>query len=234
MAGYHLNAHYWELCLRRALSGREPADIPVFAMPEQRVAYAVIPKAASTSIQTAMAPFFGVQPTKSEPIASAMRPHAIRSSHFAKDLAGPDWLIFAVVREPTARIQSAWRNKMDEPDEVFGPLRRMGMRRKLPFDQFVSRLARWPTWALNDHFSPQSELLKHVRDLPGFYAAKLESLADDWAHIQRLCLDRGIGLPDLDLMNRTSGAAPKVSPQTADILGNLYRADYEGFGYDRP
>ncbi|MCA0041904.1 sulfotransferase family 2 domain-containing protein [Celeribacter litoreus] len=227
------NPHYWILKLRQ-LFGYDPADVRVFAFEDHKVAYVLLPKAASTSIQTALAPFFGVEAQDGEEISRAMRSVAVKSSEFAKRIDGQDWFIFAVVRDPSNRAFSAYKNKLLEPKKIFRPLQRMGIRSRLGFAEFLEVLLSWPRGGLNDHFMPQTGLLKHVLGCDGLYLARLETFDEDWPKICAEAKARGLELPDLGWLNKTAQKPQAFSDVERARLGQLYAEDYDRFGYPNP
>lgn len=227
------NPHYWFLRIRR-LFGYDPGDVRVFAFPEHKVAYVLLPKAASTSIQTAIAPLMGVEPQQGQEISRSMRRVGIKSSRFAQEMLTPDWFVFAVVRDPADRAYSAYKNKMVEPETLFRPLRRMGIREKLDFGEFLDVLHDWPRYGLNDHFMPQRDLLKHVWGHENLFLARLESFSEDWRHICEVANGRGLLLPELEWLNRTAKAQRTFSDDEIRTLKALYADDYSSLAYSEP
>jgi hypothetical protein len=114
----------------------------------------------------------------------------------------------------------------------------MGVTSRLDFDQFLEVCAKWPAWALNDHFMPQNLLLSKPLRAPDLKVFHFESLSHDWHMIADALEVRGaVVRPVLGRANASrrdcSGDAP-LSQAARRLLGRIYGDDYETFGYDRP
>lgn len=199
------------------------------------MAFVMIPKAASTSILSLFAQQLGVHYPQGVQPYDALRAHLMPVKAFMARGYRPGWFVFTVVRDPTLRAHSAWKNKVQEAETLFAPARRMGMASGMSFEQFLTVLHRWPQWALNDHFMPQTNLLGPALELPDLFVARMETLGPDWERIRRKGRDLGIDLPALPVLNRTSPAPPPdMGHQERSLLRALYHADYSRFGYALP
>ena len=125
-----INSYLFELRLRRALGRFRPLETPVLPLDGPRVAYVPVPKAANSSLRTALMTAVGREDAVTEGVhrttRALLRP---AQAFFAQDR--PDWLVFTAVREKVARGLSAGRNKLNEPDESWRPLSRMVVTERL-------------------------------------------------------------------------------------------------------
>jgi hypothetical protein len=232
-----MNTYLLELRMRRALGRFRPLDAPILVCEDLRVAYVPVPKAANSSIRIALLQAMGHKVDRTTRIHEVTRPMLVPASRFLAR-SRDDWFFFTTVRDPTSRAISAWKNKLAEPDEIFGPLRRMGVTSRLDFEQFLEVCAKWPAWALNDHFMPQNLLLSRPLQAPDLKVFHFESLSDDWHMIADALEVRGAAVrPVLGRANASrrdcSRDAP-VSQAARRLLGRIYGDDYDTFGYDRP
>jgi hypothetical protein len=230
-----LNTYLFELRLRRALGRFRPLDAPVLALDELRVAYIPVPKAANTSVRSALMASIGREDIVATGVHRSTRSLLQPSTRFfAKDRK--DWFIFTVVRDPTARALSAWRNKLIDPDEVFRPLQRMGVKEKLSFEEFLRVCSDWPDWALNDHFMPQSLYLSKVLDRPDLNILHVETLAQDWPRVREVLRNGGADPRESLGVHNTSRSTcdTDLTPGARRLLNQVYDKDYKRFGYTRP
>lgn len=230
-----INSYLLELRLRRALGRFRPLETPVLALDGPQVAYVPVPKAANSSLRTALMTAVGREDAVAAGVhrstRALLRP---APAFFAQDRS--EWFVFTVVRDPVARALSAWRNKLIDPDEIFRPLRRMGVTERLSFEDFLGVCLDWPDWALNDHFMPQSLYLSQVLDRPELQVLHVETLAQDWPRV-RDALRAGGAHPQETLDRRnTTGQRPgaELTQRARARLVRLYGADFDRFGYDRP
>jgi len=134
-----MNNYLLELRIRRAFGRFEPLDAPVLALEELKVAYIPVPKAANSSVRSALMASIGNEDAE---LLSVQELHSSTrsmlqpaSKFFSKPRA--DWHVFTVVRNPSSRARSAWQNKLIDPPEIFGPLKRMGIRYRMSFEDFL-------------------------------------------------------------------------------------------------
>lgn len=230
-----INSYLFELRLRRALGRFQPLETPLLALDSPRVAYVPVPKAANSSVRTALMTAVGREDAVAAGVHRSTRALLWPApAFFAQDRS--DWFVFTVVRDPVARALSAWRNKLIEPDEIFRPLRRMGVTERLSFEDFCAVCRDWPAWALNDHFMPQSLYLSQVLDRPELQVLHVETLAQDWPRV-RDALRTGGAHPQ-EALGRHNAARQAVDPDLTQearrLLRQIYKKDFEVLGYEAP
>ena len=232
---WSFNFYLLEQRLRRALGRFRPLDARILALDGAKVAYIPVPKAANTSLRSALMAAVGRDDVVAAGVHKSTR-SLLQSAQgfFAQDRS--DWFVFTVVRDPVARALSAWRNKLIEPDEIFRPLRRMGVKEKLSFEDFLRVCRDWPEWALNDHFLPQALYLSKVLDRPELTILHVEALAQDWP---RVCAAlRAGGANPQETLGRHNAARqaapPELTQKARTLLNQIYDKDFERFGYERP
>lgn len=231
-----MNSYLLELRIRRALGRFTPLDAPVLALEELKVAYIPVPKAANSSLRSALMASIGNENAElleiHESTRSMLQP---ASKFFSKPRA--DWYVFTVVRNPSSRARSAWQNKLIDPPEIFGPLKRMGIRDRLSFEDFLKTCADWPSWALNDHFMPQSLYLSKVLNFSDLAVLHVETLSQYWPKLRGELIARGATSSPLTLGRKNASAAHEtleISEIARKTLNSLYGKDYDAFDYDRP
>lgn len=129
-----------------------------------------------------------------------------------------DYRLFAVVREPLARLRSelAYRFNGRIPPRPLLALRSMPVRRA--FDDFRT------------HLQTQASFLEGAPE-DRIRVLRLETLADDFA-----ALTTAFGLPNTPLpnVNRSRGAKRALPQSVIDWGIETYAVDFERFGYEIP
>lgn len=208
---------------------------PVLAIEKYKIAFVPVPKAANTSIRTALMPYFDQSKLAIEGgVHQRTRPIREASQNFFPRI-DESWFVFTFVRDPSARARSAWRNKLIEPKQIFKPLRVMGIQQRLNFADFLCACKEWPVWALNDHFIPQSLYLRSAMKTGGLTILRTENIAQDWKVVQAEFVKRGApDLPDLQFLNSSRNKPAEFSVAERELLLALYEEDYRMFDYPIP
>lgn len=140
-----------------------------------------------------------------------------------------DYFKFAFVRHPMDRFLSAWRNKVvDNNYFEFDEATHRQM-------QQVENFARWTAGhdltdlsTADHHLALQTRLI----DLTQVdYLGRLESFDTDFAAV---CERIGVPATRVEVRNRTEprdGAVEHVSDELRSLVGEIYRHDFQVFGY---
>jgi hypothetical protein len=163
---------------------------------------------------------------------------------------GDDWFVFGVVRHPTARLFSAWQSKLllrepwwwvDEFGEEswFPRVPASGDDVVEDFTRFVRAIAQNPELRVfrNRHFAPQHRLLAVDRmDYTRIYrTAEVPQLLEDF---ERHLRAQGWDGEPLQLARANETPLKPIpslfTPEVLDASRELYRQDFETFGYDDP
>jgi len=160
----------------------------------------------------------------------------------AEILRGPDWRRFAFVRNPYARLYSAYKNKIADLTSPY-----IGVRQTIwrlagnghppaeapPFDAFVRYVAQQPDPDRDGHWRSQTGAL--CLDLIDYgFLGRVESFEKDLGTVLR-----SLGAPEAlyDGLNVLVGASPRTAAATpynaslAQVVYEAYRADFETLGY---
>jgi hypothetical protein len=230
----------------RAIRGGRLSTMGVFD-PERAFFYVAVPKAASSSIRWFFWRLRGTDPAQlphgaahvgSGPYTdlASLSPARARSV-----LRGDETFRFTFVRNPYARLASAYRDKIARRFHggvASEHLDLLGFSSEcLPsFADFVGRVLRQDDMAADHHWMAQHRLaMTEVLDY--HLIGKVETFADDFAKV----LSR-IGLPGelldtVELRNPTSADERSLVPclYTDDLAERVYRRfrrDFEMFGYE--
>ncbi len=165
-------------------------------------------------------------------------------SDAAKVLRAPDWRRFAFVRNPYARLYSAYRNKIADLASPYIGVREAiwraaGSRRPPkeapPFDAFVRYVAQLSDPGRDGHWRSQTGAL--CLDLVDYgFLGRVERFEEDLATVLR-----SLGAPDelhsgLDVVvgaSEGSPAATAYDAALAELAYATYRTDFETFSYAR-
>ena len=173
--------------------------------------------------------------------------HRLSDDELAEISPERGWFVFAVVRHPAERLWSAWQSKflLREPRWV----KRFGDEPWFPrvprttedvvedFQEFVRSIADDPTQAVmrDRHFQPQTRLLAPDRTpYTRIYKTREMShlLRDLAVHLRARGWD---GSLEPEARNETPlrPLASMFTPETTGAVLDVYREDFERFGYDR-
>ncbi len=176
-------------------------------------------------------------------------PFVDRLSAFGADeqaaiLRGPGWRRFAFVRNPYARIYSAYKSKIADLTSPYVGVRetiwRVAGHRQPPtaaptFDAFVRYVAQLPDLERDGHWRSQIGAL--CLDLVDYgFLGRVENLEADLATVLR-----SLDAPDelhagLDVVVGASAKLPAVATYDADLaqrVYEIYETDFETFDYAR-
>lgn len=216
-------------------------------MPALGIAYARVPKAANSSIRAALARQIapealpeGLAPQQDRFWHALARPLArpLTRRQFAAQAAQHGIWSFSFVRDPVARLYSAWTNKVIENPDPGAGLRALGVRPGMRFEAFAACIAESPDAGADVHVRSQSAILVlGGRVLPSFIG-RVEAMAQDWAHLRHeVRLRGGPDLGPLGHRNRRAGAGPELAdtlpPATLAAIRARYLEDFRRFYPER-
>jgi hypothetical protein len=221
--------------------------------PRWRYFYMAVNKAASSKIKMVLhrlegyrlpADPFDVHARNQPGMSFVARLSAFGVNDAAEILSGPDWRRFAFVRNPYARLYSAYKNKIADLASPYLGVReaiwrsagnRHPPKEAPPFDAFVGYVAELPDSGRDGHWRSQMGVL--CPDLIDYrFLGRFESFEQDLAIVLR-----SLGAPDesydgLDVVvgaSARSNAEPAYNDALAQRVYEAYRADFETYGYAR-
>ena len=210
------------VCLALALGNTEAPD----------ALYVPVPKAANTTLRTALLPTYGLSKDEVRRVHRDPRLD-VRPIQDALAAAKSEAYVFTVVRHPATRILSAYANKIGPLKPRFGHAARLCIAKTDSFDTFLEILAGASPWAIDSHFKPQSCWLNRALKDERLEVFKMEALADDWPRIYG-ALDRCLPIApakDLDILNRSKGEKNEFTARQMRLIDAIYEDDFERFGY---
>jgi hypothetical protein len=167
---------------------------------------------------------------------------AFSADQQAAILKGPDWRRFAFVRNPYARLYSAYKSKIADLASPYVGVRetiwrvaghRQPPAEPPPFEAFIRYVAQLPDLERDGHWRSQTGAL--CLDLVDYgFVGRFETLERDLAAILR-----SLGAPDdlygeLGVVVGASAGLPAAAAYDAalaQVAYELYRADFETFGF---
>ncbi|MBX2967184.1 MAG: sulfotransferase family 2 domain-containing protein [Cyclobacteriaceae bacterium] len=200
------------------------------SVPEQKLFYVRIPKAASTSIAfellTKIKPALkteSLNPTQINFLADAWLNTTL--SHDAHHFTG-----FTIVRHPVSRLFSVYRDFFQrDAGKPFIYQNYLGgiLPQTLSFDEFVERISRIPNRFKDQHFKPQHLFIKPYRKKGiSIQVFKLE----EPEKLQQFLLPYNIALPHLNKSPETTPIPYRES--TLDTIKKMYAFDFKVYEYD--
>ena len=197
------------------------------------VVYLPIPKAANTSIRTAMLKCSDEPPTG--PVSVHHDPRLYKEpQHIALRSAAADAFVFSVVRHPANRIRSAFHNKIGVLKKAFGLADRIGVSRFDSFDTFLEKVASVPSYSLDSHFRPQSEILSFGLKDSRLKIFRMEELHDHWPEIASR-LSNATGKPLIELGHHNASKQNEDQPFTdrqKRLIQLIYAEDFRVLDYE--
>lgn len=223
---------------RRALG--LPPDEHVILVKPWRVAYFRIPKAANTSVKTALAKSLalptipGLARTR-DMYWRTVSPDAVdlvSKGDFVRAAAAESYWSFAVVREPMARVLSCYRNKIIRNTALSPPMIERGFRRDMSLEEFVRHACELPDEETDVHLQSQTSMLVHRGQVLPQLIVRMEELEAGWSAVRRQVLSHsGATLVKLRHSNRTDRVVdvPALGDELSRLIHHRYRDDYERF-----
>lgn len=223
-----------------------------------RIVYVPVPKTACTSILWSLARLAGLKPSRfgssrGSEVTPSMTVHDMtqwpagcrlrrRDDDWIANVdSDPSWLVFTVVRDPIARLWSAWQSKLLFREPRF--VREFGQETWFPrnpnhsghvledFRTFVDAVVSGT--ARDAHWLPQTELLEST-PLPFNFIGHTEEMGSTMKRLREHLM--GERVPTLDRRNEGVLPAPwAVLPSGVRKRAvDFYRSDYEAYGYPLP
>lgn len=221
------------LFIRNTGIARDQRMTTTYVFRKQKVAYIKIPKAACTSIITALLPLTGRTFDEKYNVHKSQS-FEVHGFDRCKHLFDEGWFIFTVVRNPIDRALSAWRDKCGASESFPSRMKLMGINKGDTLDQFVSAIERWPEKSLDDHIMPQTLLLRDAEDWP-VKVFKFEHFDQDWPIIaQGIAAKCGIELAQLPKRNTSKRPEKAPAPDIVERLSKIYDEDFRQLGYSKP
>jgi hypothetical protein len=222
-----------------------------FVSPARRYMYMETPKAACTSfkhlvmhieglsLDPALAPY--QRETRPDMLVHHRRHIAMPTllsvdaqSRAAILTRAPDWMVFALVRNPFSRLVSFFEHKVRMGEPGYGAMEARygdvsgGLQQT--FVHFVEEVVANPDLRnLDVHMMPQADIIM-PRLIPYTHIFRLEAVKDAVA-----ALAAHLGVPSLPLTEaRAAGRNWRTyyNPRTAQMAADFYAGDFALFGYD--
>lgn len=202
---------------------------------KQGFGYIQIPKVATRSIRKALLTVGG-EVDNGRPFADFEQQYSAHVDHAViRQQVDCGVFVFAFVRDPLARLHSAWVNKIVDGAK-YGRrniFRCHGMPYGMSFRDFVVRVSELRDSQVDRHIRSQAWFLCDAQGLlPGF-VGHLESFGSDWEDLRKM-------QPALGAVGHINKAAHNMDylaaydSETMALAVNRYRQDFELFGYPIP
>ena len=200
-----------------------------WSFPEHQFGYIQIPKAATRSIRAALMDACGLNEKGFADFEVRHSAH-LPLEQVRKDIPGK--VVFAFVRNPFARLYSAYVNKIvdAERDGAKNIFRCHGMRFGMGFEEFIDRVCAIDDAHIDRHLRAQSWFLAGSNGLLPNFVGRLETFSQDWDRLRGL-------IPVLGPVSHKNKAAGEVdhrafySEKGLAMVFERYRSDFELFGY---
>jgi hypothetical protein len=220
-----------------------------------RLIYVSVPKCASTTIKTVLSALNGPDADLRERphqrrYSGLKSPRLVGLSAFHRLATNPDTMRFAFVRNPYARLVSAWADKFSDkplvPGDSFvddylawrGAIDAglpQGPDKTLSFAQFVVFATATAHRRVDAHWQLQADLVA-MPGIPLDFIGKVEMFHHDFTRVlDHVDADRDLNAP-LALRLNTTRHRPWPDYYSADLAARVYRAyepDFDTFGYPR-
>ena len=236
------------------VGGLDP-EAHIDVLPQHRLIYVSVPKCASTTIKSALSALeLGVVPPPSKVhtrrYSGLHSPTQVGLSTFRRLVNSAGTLRFAFVRNPYARLVSAWADKFQNKPLVPGdsfvelylrhrpcidPALPQGADHTLSFAQFVAFAVGSANHRINAHWQAQDDLL----NMPGMkldFVGKVETFDKDFTRVlDHVGADHRLRQA-IHVFYNASAHGPWPDYYTDALAANVYRAyerDFDRFGYPR-
>jgi hypothetical protein len=197
--------------------------------PERRVFFNRVPKAANTSVTRRLAALrLGDDVSHHDARRAFIRPSALSAAQVAEL---PGYFKFTVVRNPYARVLSAYLNKIVGGKKLGYMGRSRGDAAPPSFREFLDYLERSGLHA-NAHWTPQTGLmLLPLAQLD--FVGRVERLHEDLPFVlARVAPERPAPPPEAPRRTRAEADfARHYDADCAAAVRRLYRGDFAAFGY---
>ena len=206
---------------------------------ELKIACLMVPKAASSSILTALAQVCGVVLSANRGVHSCLQ-ERIREGKL--DESQSSYYKFAFVRNPFDRIVSCYREKILFTPVPWQPTPLyqyyyFSLPTNISFADFAGRVGKIPDPLADNHFKSQYALLYSEGALQVDHVGKMEDLDDEWKRIsEKYQFDPSI-IRRLNASKNKPGCHDDYRLYYTEPLAQLvyerYRRDVEVLGYER-
>ena len=217
-------------------------------MKRHSLLYGRVPKAANSSIKTALCRLLSERPPKGTKTTSdkfwqletnqetelitLRRARKYRRSHFS----------FSFVRNPFDRLIAAYNNKVIEIEEPPLPMQNMGITHGMSFNAFLDVLIETPFKHYDVHVLPQNQLLCIGNQIVPKFVGRVEQINEHWAELRDILARRGIdvmeSLPQKNVRRSDRGSlqsyftSDALIEKTMRIYGDDVRLFYNDVSVD--
>lgn len=207
----------------------------VLLLPDIRLAYVAVPKAACSSMKLYFERVHQNDPALEKPQIHRDLTVPTLDQFKARDLRDLEqkapFFGFSVVRDPMRRIVSAYTDKMRDPHfraQINAALGRDDPDQKVGFGKFLAGIEAQTSRQMNPHWRPQTDLL--MMDVLEYdHICRLENLASD---LDYLCAATDLPRLKMPHQNKIKESAELVpTPAQRTRIYNLYQSDFEAFEY---
>lgn len=224
LEGLHVKSPF-PVKLRPKIKPVTMSEPRAFLLPEHNAAYVQVSKVACSSIKIFIAGLLGIPLKDGDP-------HFTELPEARLPDVPSEYFVFAFVRNPWDRLVSCYRDKVGGEPGEFTHLNTSGieyffeMFEGMPFDDFVSAVAKIPDIAANEHYRSQHTFLTDRVDFIG----RFERLDADFSHVlARLGIEGRLGHRQVSA--RKMDYRSFYTRATTDAVAQRYAEDIDRFGY---